>query len=273
MSKTTDYRLRLQTTANELIAPYVIVALLIVLVCESSYGDEPQIFDYRVVNVYPHDAAAFTQGLFFRNGWLYESTGQYGSSSIRKVRLEDGRVAQRHDLEDRYFGEGIVDWRDSLVAVTWRSGQGFVLSIDDFVPRERFAYTGEGWGLTRNDSHLILSDGTEVLRFLNPESFEVEHTVTVTLDGKPVRNLNELEWVEDELLSNVWRTDWVLKIDPQTGVVTGLIDLSGLLSPEEKRGADVLNGIAYDSGNDRLFVTGKRWSKLFEIETFKRPSD
>ena len=249
------------------------VLLLTAFAWEFSYADDPQVLDYQVVGEYPHDTRAFTQGLFFRNGWLYESTGLYGSSSIRKVRLDDGQIVQRHDLDDEYFGEGIVDWNDSLVAVTWRSGEGFVLSIEDFTPRGNFTYSGEGWGLTRSETQLILSDGTEILRFLDPVSFAVERTVTVTFGGNPIRNLNELEWVDGEILSNVWGTDWVLKIDPRTGVVRGIIDLSGLLSPEERMRADVLNGIAYDADGGRLFVTGKRWPKLFEIEVYARPLD
>lgn len=254
---------------------YALFLLLALLPSESSQSEEPPVFGYKVVNAYPHDEEAFTQGLFIRHGWLYESTGKRGSSSIRKVRLDNGQVVQQLNLDNKYFGEGIVDWKDNLISVTWHAGQGFVFSIDEFVRQDSFGYDGEGWGLTRNESHLILSDGTAVLRFLDPNSFDVEKSVTVTLNGQPVRDLNELEWVEGEIFSNVWRTDWVVRIDPESGVVTGLIDLTGLLSNADKSGAraDVLNGIAYDSGTNRLFVTGKYWSKLFEIELVEKPHE
>lgn len=253
---------------------FTLLLLLVFCPCEPTVGDEPPVFGYKVVNVYPHDENAFTQGLFIRDGWLYESTGLRGSSSIRKARLRDGHVVQQHNLDNRYFGEGIVDWKDNLISVTWHSGHGFVYSIDDFASKDRFSYDGEGWGLTRSDSHLILSDGTAVLRFLNPASFEVENSVTVTLDGRAIRNLNELEWVKGEIFSNVWRTDWVVKINPESGLVTGIIDLAGLLSDADKSGTntDVLNGIAYDSESNRLFVTGKNWPKLFELELIERHS-
>jgi glutamine cyclotransferase len=254
---------------------YSLLVLFALSACDASLGEEPPIYGYRVVNVYPHDEKAFTQGLFFREGWLYESTGLRGSSSIRKVHLDSGRVVQQRNLDNQYFGEGIVDWKENLIAVTWHSGQGFIFSIDDFAGRGRFNYDGEGWGLTRSDSHLIMSDGTAILRFLDPISLEVERSVTVTLNGRAVRNLNELEWVEGEIFSNVWHSDQVIRIDPVSGTVTGLIELSGLLSDADKLGAktDVLNGIAYDAESNRLFVTGKNWPKLFEIELFEKPSE
>lgn len=251
------------------------IVLLILLSWSAIAAGEPTVFGYRAVNVYPHDTQAFTQGLFIRDGWLYESTGLRGSSSVRKVSLESGRVARQIDLDDQYFGEGIVDWNDSLIAVTWHSGQGFVFALDDFTETDRFNYTGEAWGLTRSDSHLVLSDGTPVLRFLNPNTFQIERTVTVTLEGQAVRNLNELEWVEGQILANVWQTDWVVRINPVSGNVTGLADLSGLLTPAERSesGTDVLNGIAYDAESKRLFVTGKNWPKLFEIELVEKVSE
>ena len=254
---------------------FPLIALLVLLPCEKSAASEPTVFGYRIVNVYPHDKEAFTQGLFMRDGWLYESTGLRGSSSIRKVRLDTGLVAQQHDLADQYFGEGIVDWNDSLIAVTWHSGQCFVFAIDAFVEQDRFKYVGEGWGLTRSDSHLILSDGTPILRFLNPQSFKTEKTISVTINGQAVRNLNELEWVKGEIFANVWRSDWIVRINPGSGAVTGLVDLSGLLTAAERAaaGTDVLNGIAYDSNANRIFVTGKNWPKLFEIELVERDAE
>ncbi len=237
-----------------------------------SNADEVVVFDYRVVNVYPHDTAAFTQGLFFRDGELYESTGHLGRSSIRRVSLETGEVLRRHDLADKYFGEGIVDWNDRLISVTWKSETGFVFSLDDFREQKTFSYSGEAWGLTRDESNIIMSDGTDRLRFLDPETLEEVKSVSVSLRGRGVHSLNELELIEGELFSNVWQTDWVLRIDPDTGVVKGLVDFSGLLPDAVRRSGsvDVLNGIAYDAETKRIFVTGKYWPSLFEIELFER---
>jgi glutaminyl-peptide cyclotransferase len=247
----------------------VLFALLPLQACES---DELPVYGYRVVNVFPHDENAFTQGLFFRDGWLYESTGRRGASSIRKVHIDTGRVGQQYDFERRYFGEGIVDWEDRLIAVTWEAGQGFVFGIDEFDERERFNYAGEGWGLTRNDTHIIMSDGTPVLRFLDPDTLETEETLTVMLNGEPLQYLNELEWIDGEIYSNVWTTNVIVRIDPDSGNVTSVIDLAGLLPSTDRRPGhtDVLNGIAYDAARDRLFVTGKNWPKLFEIDLVER---
>lgn len=230
-------------------------------------ADEVVTYGYRVLNVFPHDRNAFTQGLFFRNGELYESTGLRGSSSIRRVSLTTGKVAKRHDLANEYFGEGIVDWGDRLINVTWRSGKGFVFGLDDFELQQTFGYAGEGWGLTRNQSHIIMSDGTESLRFLDPETFEEKKSLKVMLRDQAVRNLNELEWIDGAIFSNVWRTNWIIRINPENGVVTGLVDLTGLLpdADREPGHTDVLNGIAYDAKTNRIFVTGKHWPSLFEI--------
>ncbi len=251
--------------------------LLIALWCwllptTESLAADPAVYGYRVVNVYPHDTDAFTQGLFFRDGELYESTGLRGQSSIRRVSLTTGEVTRRYDLPDRYFGEGIVDWGDRLISVTWRSGRGFIFAIDSLEQQGSFLIAGEGWGLTRDDSQIIMSDGTDVLRFLDPKTFGEIGRVSVSLRDRSVRNLNELEWVDGELFANVWQTDWILRIDPRSGVVTGVVDLSGLL-PDADRipgHTDVLNGIAYDAASKRLFVTGKRWPKLFEIELVEK---
>ncbi len=252
----------------------IIVATLLCALAQigCSNADEVVVYDYRVVNVYPHDTGAFTQGLFFRDGGLYESTGHLGRSSIRRVSLETGKVLRKYDLADKYFGEGIVDWNDRLISVTWKSETGFVLGLDDFKEQDTFSYSGEGWGLTRDDSNIIMSDGTDRLRFLDPETLDEVKSVPVTLRGRAVRSLNELEWIEGELFSNVWQTDWVLRIDPDTGVVAGLVDLSGLLPDAVRRSGsvDVLNGIAYDVETKRIFVTGKFWPSLFEIELIER---
>ena len=223
---------------------------------------------YTVVRTLPHDRTAFTQGLTWFGGALYESTGQYGQSSIRKVRLETGAVERRAALPAQVFGEGSVVWRDRLIAITWTSGVGFVFGRDDFRLRRRFTYAGEGWGLTQDGRRLILSDGTPTLRFLDPETLAETGRVTVTAGGRPVARLNELEWVKGEVWANVWMTNLIARIDPATGVVKGWIDLTGLLPLADQAGAGedgVLNGIAYDAAGDRVFVTGKYWPKLFQI--------
>jgi glutamine cyclotransferase len=226
---------------------------------------------YKVVKTYPHDAMAFTQGLFFQDGFLYEGTGLQGRSSIRKLDLETGRVLQEVALPPEVFGEGITPWGDRLIGLTWRDQTAFVLDLKSFKLWRKFNYPGEGWGLTHNERELVMSDGTAELRFLDPVSFKELRRVRVTADGQPVTQLNELEWVEGEVWANIWQTDRIARIDPKTGRVTAWIDLSGLLPDNERLNADaVLNGIAYDPKSKRLFVTGKLWPKLFEIRLVKR---
>lgn len=229
---------------------------------------------YRIVHAYPHDPAAFTEGLFFQDGFLYESTGLEGRSSIRKVRLETGEVLQSRRVPSAYFGEGIVARDGRLIQLTWRNQTGFVYDLASFAPRGHFSYPGEGWALTQDRRRLIMSDGTAQLRFLDPRTLRETGRITVTDEGRPVPNLNELEYVEGLVLANVWHTDRIARIDPATGKVVDWIDLSGL-SPLTGRAADpdaVLNGIAYDAKRRRLFVTGKLWPKLYEIEVVERPS-
>ena len=237
----------------------------------SCYGEVAR-YGYDVKAAYPHDPNAFTQGLIYRDGYLYESTGQYGSSSVRQVDIETGRVARIRRFDRQYFVEGMVDWDDRLFLLTWQSEKGFVLALDDFSEQRTFAYNGQGWGLTRTDEHLVMSNGSDRLRFLDPISLKEVRSVQVTLNDQPVNWLNELEWIDGEIYSNVWQTDWVMRIDPETGRVTGVIDLSGLLPAEARRvgHTDVLNGIAYDAEGERLFVTGKYWPKLFEIELVEK---
>jgi glutamine cyclotransferase len=218
-----------------------------------------------VVKTYPHDRDAFTQGLQFVDGVLYEGTGLNGRSSVRRVDLQTGRVLQRHDLPEEYFGEGITVWQSTIVQLTYRSGVALVYDRATFAPLKRFAYQGEGWGLTHDGRSLIMSDGSDYLRLLDPATFAERRRVHVTANGEPLKNLNELEFVKGEILANVWQTDYLARIDPATGHVTGYIDLRGLLTPRERASADVLNGIAYDASTDRLFVTGKLWPKVFEI--------
>jgi glutamine cyclotransferase len=229
------------------------------------------VYGYRVVNVYPHDRQAFTQGLIWCDGFLYEGTGLHGASSLRKVRLETGRVIEQHSLERQYFGEGITEWGGRLLQLTWNSNLGFVYDRAGLKVRGTFRYPGEGWGLTHDRDRLIMSDGTATLRFLDPKTFRETGRLNVQNGGAPLADLNELEFVRGEIFANVYRTDLIARISPKTGAVTGWIDLSGLLPEADRRiPVDVLNGIAYDAGGNRLFVTGKLWPKLFEIELFRR---
>ena len=224
-------------------------------------------FGYRVVHTFPHDKHAFTEGLFYLNGFLYESTGLERESSIRKVRLETGEIVQKIDVPAEYFGEGIVNWKGHLVSLTWKSGVGFVYDLATLKVQRRFSYPGEGWALTQDGKRLIMSDGTPQLRFLDPVTLKETGRLTVTYNGKAVSNINELEWVKGNIYANVWQTNVIIIIDPSSGIVTGVVNLTGLLGPSEQpSGPDgVLNGIAYDALRDRLFVTGKNWSRLFEI--------
>ena len=225
-------------------------------------------YGYKVVNTYPHDRTAFTQGLIYRDGVLYESTGLNGSSTLRKVELTTGKVLQQSKVDAKYFAEGLTDWNGSLLQLTWRDGLGFVYDRATFAFKQTFRYYGEGWGLTHDDKRLILSDGQSAgaLRFLDPATFVETGRVIVKDQGMPVAELNELEYVKGEIYANVWQTDRIARINPTTGDVVGWIDLSGLLKPSERENAGaVLNGIAYDAATNRLFVTGKLWPKLFEI--------
>ena len=227
-------------------------------------------YGYRVVRSYPHDPRAFTQGLLFRNGVFYEGTGLNGRSGIRKVKLETGEVLQAQALGAEYFGEGITDWKGSLIEITWQSEVGFVYDINTFERIKTWSYKGEGWGLTQDGTRIIMSDGSSALRFLDPVTLKETGRITVRDARGPVERLNELEYVKGEIFANVWQTDRIARISPADGRVTGWIDLAGLLPPSDRGGADVLNGIAYDAAGDRLFVTGKLWPRVFEIKLVKR---
>ena len=222
---------------------------------------------YRIVNTYPHDPRAFTQGLVFADGVLYEGTGLRGQSSLRMVNLKTGNILRVRQIAAHFFGEGITIYGNRVIQLTWRAKVGFVYDRQTFQLLDTFNYPSEGWGITHDGRSLIMSDGTSTLYFLDPQTFrEVGRLEVHTRDG-PVSRLNELEYVQGEIYANVWKTDRIAKISPQTGEVVGWIDLEGLLRPEDLNGRiDVLNGIAYDVKNDRLFVTGKLWPKLFEIE-------
>jgi glutaminyl-peptide cyclotransferase len=223
---------------------------------------------YQIVHSYPHDPDAFTQGLVFADGHLYESTGRNGKSSVRMVDLSTGRVLQHYDLPAKYFGEGLTSWGSDLIQLTWKSELGFVYNRFSFALKHTFHYQGEGWGLTHDEKQLILSDGTPVLRFVDPQSFSETKRISVTDEkGHPLSNINELEYIRDEIYANVWQTDQIVRISPRTGKVLGWIDLNGLMDKSQLANPDfVLNGIAYDAKTDRLFVTGKLWPKLFEIK-------
>ena len=225
-------------------------------------------YGYKVLKVYPHDPDAFTQGLFVQDGRLFESTGMVGTSSLREVDLNTGAVRRQVTIDRPYFAEGIAPWRDHIIGLTWKHGKAFIWDAASFSARGELAYEGEGWGLTGDGQHLILSDGSDHLRFLDPETFRVVREVAVTLRGTPVDMLNELEYIDGQVYANVWQTDYIVRIDPQSGHVTGVIDLRGLMAygPAITRPIDVLNGIAYDPVRKRLLVTGKYWPALFEIQ-------
>jgi len=229
-------------------------------------GSRAPVSGYTVRHVYPHDPRAFTQGIEYRAGALYEGTGLNGQSTLRRVDLATGKVLQQAALAPEYFGEGITTWGETILQLTWQSQLGFVYDRNTFKQLRTFKYTGEGWGLTHNATQLIMSDGSASLRFLDPKTLTETRRVLVTDAGIIIRELNELEWVDGEIYANVWQTNFIARISPSSGRVLGWIDLTGLLSADERRGgADVLNGIAYDAAGKRLFVTGKLWPKVFEI--------
>ncbi len=243
-----------------------------VLICALLGGNAVQaaipVYTYVVKNTYPHDPEAFTQGLYFKDGYLFESTGMHGQSSVRKVELATGKIVKRHDLASKYFGEGIAEIDGAIVGLTWTSKVGMVYDPKTFKEIRRFAYSGEGWGIASGDQYAYMSDGSDAIRVLDKSLAEVRR-IQVTADGAPLNRLNELEWVDGQLFANVWGTDVIARIDPASGKVVGWIVLTNLLE-QDKRSARpvdaVLNGIAYDSKEKRLFVTGKLWPKLFEIE-------
>ena len=221
---------------------------------------------YRVVQTYPHDATAFTQGLFWDGGHLYEGTGQYGRSRVARIDLATGKALAEARLPADQFGEGIVRWRDQIIGVTWQGGVGHRWRIKDLKPVGNFRYDGEGWGITLHGDSLVLSDGTPELRFFDPATMKEQKRVTVRIADRPLPMLNELETIDGEIWANVWMTDFIVRIDPDSGAVRAVVDLSGLKEAAGATGQDsVLNGIAWDARKKRLFVTGKYWSKLYEI--------
>lgn len=269
-------RMRLGSKVRVKMGTFRPAALAAIVIAASAFaGANAAVPEYSavIVKTYPHDPNAFTEGLIYQDGFLYESTGRNGQSSIRKVALETGAVLQQHDLDRQYFGEGIVDWKDRLIGLTWKSELGFVYDLATFNQISDFHYAGEGWALTRDSAHLFMSDGTSDLRILDPATLSESGRIHVTCDGQPIRNINELEWVKGEIYANVWLTNLIIRINPATGEVAGLIDLTDLAElAHAERATDVLNGIAYDAAADRLFVTGKLWPSLYQITLSRRPA-
>ena len=253
-------------------------ALLAICACSpaTTEAGEIPVYGYQIVHTYPHDTGAFTEGLFYLNGFLYESTGVENQSSIRKVKLETGEVVEKHDLPEAYFGEGIINWKDRIYQMTYTTQVGFIYDLATFAVKGEYHYPGQGWAYTTDGKHIYMDGTREVhaemgdpdIRILDPETLNETGVIHVTDQGRPVMNLNELEWVKGEIYANIWQTERIARIDPKTGKVVGWIDCSGLLAPSDRIEGytDVLNGIAYDAAGDRLFVTGKRWPKLFEIK-------
>lgn len=250
---------------------FYLLSSIVICAAPCSAQNKAPTYGYRVVHTYPHDSKAFTQGLIYLEGYLYESTGLNGQSSLRKVELQTGAVLQNYDLSSQYFGEGLTNWKNSLIQLTWKAQTGFVYDRRTFRLLRTFHYPCEGWGLTQDGVHLILSDGSSSLRFLDPQTFQVAKTLKVSDDGIEVHDLNELEYVRGQIYANVWQTDLIAVISPQNGNVLAWIDLSGLRPASVRGNSDaVLNGIAFDAAHNRLFVTGKVWPKSFEIKLTRK---
>ncbi len=262
----------------------LIIVLFAVFAASVSAQDLP-VYTYEIVKTYTHDAKAFTQGLVFYKGFLYEGTGKEGDSQIRKIELETGKVLKKKSLSDKYFGEGITIFNDKIYQLTWREKTAFVYDLDGFISLEEIKYQGSGWGLTNDGKNLIVSDGTNVLKFVNPKNFAVERTVSVTRENDfPVNHLNELEYIEGEVWANIWHSEQagtknehgflmnlgkpnhIARINPNTGKVVGWLDLTDISPDDANKKTSTLNGIAYDAATKRVFVTGKNWKNLFEIK-------
>jgi glutamine cyclotransferase len=249
----------------------VIAAALALWAAPPSGDPRPQEFGYKVLNVYPHDTGAFTEGLEYRNGYLYESTGLNGRSSVRRVQLETGKVLQEIAVPPQYFGEGITMLNQRIIQLTWQSQTGFIYNQSSFWTESTFSYPGQGWALTNDGKQIYMSDGSYQIRFWDPSTLAETQRITVHDGAKLIQWVNELEYVQGQIYANIWQTNTVAIISPVDGHVTGWINLAGLLTPEEQAQADVLNGIAYDAAGNRLFVTGKLWPKLFQIQLVPVP--
>ena len=247
------------------------LAMLLNSATAAPQGGGPAHYGYRIVNTFPHDPTAFTQGLLYLDGFLYESAGLYGKSSLRKVRLETGEVLQQRAVDPKCFAEGLASWGKQLIQLTWQEGRAFVYDLATFTLERTLGYAGEGWGLTHDGARLIMSDGSPTLKFLNPVTLRQAGWLTVKEGTTPVDELNELEFVNREIYANIWNTDRIARISPDSGQVLGWIDLTGLRPAEQRAdAAAVLNGIAYDPARNRLFVTGKLWPSIFEIELVRK---
>ncbi len=246
-------------------------ATLLLIYHPCGFANTAPIYGYKIVATYPHSTDSYTEGFFYLDGIFYEGTGTSGQSAVMAIAAETGKVLQRHNLPPEYFGEGIVDWGQYVYQWTWKSHVGFIYDRFTLQAVKKFTYTGEGWGMTRTAKELITSDGTSTLRFRAPATFRETRHIVVTDGGKAIDQLNELEFIKGEIYANVWHSDRIARISPQSGHVLSWIDLSGLLPANQKYDAEsVLNGIAYDPQHDRLFVTGKRWPLIFEIEIVRR---
>lgn len=223
-------------------------------------------YSYNIINTYPHDVGAFTQGLVYETDFFYESTGGFGESSLRKVDFKTGEILKLYKLDDNYFGEGITLYDNKIFQLTWKSNIGLIYDKDSFNLINKFYYNTEGWGITHNEEHLIMSDGTDRIHFLNPKNLKKVYSIKVHDGFRPVTKLNELEFIQGEIYANVWKSNEIARICPQTGEITGWIDLKGLLSPKEYKKVGCLNGIMYDRQSSRIFVTGKMWPKIFEVK-------
>lgn len=233
----------------------------------------PVIYTFKIINEFPHDKTAFTQGFEYHNGFLYESTGQYGQSSLRKVVLETGHVIKKIDIDKQYFAEGMTIFDKKIIQLTWQKKKGFVYDLETFELDSSFKYeqSKEGWGLSNNGEKLIKTDGTERMWFLNPKTFKEEYFIETYTHNRKAEKLNELEFVNDKIYANIWRQNSILIVNPVSGAIEGIVNLKGLQEKAGQTGQDnVLNGIAYDKTNDRLFVTGKNWDKVFEIKLIKK---
>lgn len=252
-------------------AVWIFMPLLMLGCAEGSTSNASEtvpIFSYKVIQSYPHDEGAFTQGLLFKDGYLYESTGLKGHSTVRRVNLEDGKILKATRLEPTLYGEGLAAFSDDLILLTWKAKTGFVLNRADLSAKYKFKYEGEGWGLASSSDSLFMSDGSSFIKVLDPQTLQEKSRFQVTELETPVDKLNELEWVNGELYANIWKSDRIAKINPISGAVTGWIDLKGLYKQRDPKyqGEDVLNGIAFDETGGRLFVTGKLWPYVYEIE-------
>ena len=256
-----------------MLRPTVIGSLLVlqgVLGCMPIGKATTPVWNARVVATYPHDPGAYTQGLVIENGQMFEGTGKYGSSTLREVDLKTGKVIRSLSLDEQYFGEGIAILNGNIFQLTWKNNFCFVYDLNSFQYKEYFRYPFEGWGLTSNGNELILSDGSSELRFIDPNSFKEVRRISVKDGSERIKNLNELEYISGEIWANIWYEDRIARVSPETGKLLGWIDLSGLYPKSQREDRDqVLNGIAQDSHTKKLYVTGKNWPKLFEIEIVK----